>query len=94
MSVRRMVRFIVEFPCHRVRFGFLHSERLGPLETFDLNEKLGHLHDLNDTHDLNVTSMWPQRPHNDLTVTSMEVMSWQKMTEFDDFNLLNDLNEE
>ena len=24
----------------------------------------------------------------------MEVMSWQKMTEFDDFNLLNDLNEE
>ena len=68
-----------------------HSDRVGPLETFDLNEKLGHL------HDLNVTSQWPQRPHNDLTVTSttsMEVMSWQKMTEFDDFNLLNDLNEE
>ena len=74
-----------------------HSDRVGPLETFDLNEKLGHLHDLNDTHDLNVTSQWPQGPHNDLTVTlttSMEVMSWQKMTEFDDFNLLNDLNEE
>ena len=74
-----------------------HSDRVGPLETFDLNEKLGHLHDLNDTHDLNVTSQWPQRPHNDLTVTSttsMEVMSWQKMTEFDDVNLLNDLNEE
>ena len=72
-----------------------HSDRVWPLETFD--EKLGHLHDLNDTHDLNVTSQWPQRPHNDLTVTSttsMEVMSWQKMTEFDDFNLLNDLNEE
>ena len=88
-----------------------HSDRVGPLETFDLNEKLGHLHDLNDTHDLNVTSQWPQQPHNDLTVTSqwpqrphndltvtsttsMEVMSSQKMTEFDDFNLLNDLNEE
>ena len=39
-----------------------HSDRVGPLETFDLNEKLGHLHDLNDTHDLNVTSQWPQRP--------------------------------
>ena len=33
-----------------------HSERLGLLETFDLNEKLGHLRDLNDTHDLKVTS--------------------------------------
>ena len=42
-----------------------HSDRVGPLETFDLNEKLGHLHDLNDTHDLNMTSQWPQRPHSD-----------------------------
>ena len=55
-SVCPSVGYHVEFPCHRVRFGFLHSERLGPLETFDLNEKLGHLHDLNNTHNLNVTS--------------------------------------
>ena len=33
-----------------------NSDRVGPLETFDLNKKLGHLHDLNDTHDLNVRS--------------------------------------
>ena len=42
--------------------------------------------------DLNVTSQWPQRPHNDLN--DLNEMSLQKMTEFDDFNLLNDLNEE
>ena len=60
-----MVGHHVEFPCHKVRFGFLHSERLGTLETFDLNEN-----DLNGGDEL------------------------QKMTEFDDFNLLNDLNEE
>ena len=42
--------------------------------------------------DHNVTSQWPQRPHNDLN--HLNEMSSQKMTEFDYFNLLNDLNEE
>ena len=95
----------------------LRLERLGPLETFDLNEN-----DLNGGDefakddwiwwlqltqwpqrrvgvtstcphsDLNVTSQWPQRPHNDLN--DLNEMSSQKMTEFDDFNLLNDLKEE
>ena len=42
--------------------------------------------------DLNVTSQWPQQPHNDLN--DLNEMISQKMTEFDDFNLLDDLNEE
>ena len=78
-----------------------HSDRVGSLETFDLNEKLGHFHDLNDTHDLNVTSQWPQQPHNDLTVTSttsMEVMSSQKMWPHSDHTVTsttkNDLNDQ
>ena len=51
----------------------------------------------NSRGNLNVSSQWPQCDLNDLTMTSttsIEVMSWQKMPEFDDFNLLNDLSEE
>ena len=42
--------------------------------------------------DFNVTSQWNEGPHNDLN--DLNEMSSQKMTEFDDFNLLNDFNEE
>ena len=51
-----------------------HSDRVGPLETFDLNEKLGHLHDLNDTQENFIKKISLGKSHEENLIEKMETI--------------------